>query len=154
MITALWYNKSRQRMIWTHMYHIRKSYRHLPRIKHSHLIHMTCLWLCQAKYITVVFNALYRRHMIILFVYLHGFLHMYIPYKYPRYFYICIFHINIHGIFIYVYTYITPMFFTLIYTYVSPPIYTYVHIRIFTYIDILFQAIIYWPPACSRFAIN
>lgn len=68
--------------------------------------------------------------MMILLIYLHGFLHMYITHKRPRYF-------------TYVYTYITPMFFTLIYTYVSPPIYTYVYIRIFTYIDILFQAIIY-----------
>lgn len=78
------------------MYRIRESYRHLPRIKRLHLIHMTCLWMCQTKYTTVVFYIPYRRHMMILFVYLHGFLHN--------------IHINVHGIFTYVYTYITPIF--------------------------------------------
>ena len=67
------------------------------RIKHLYLIHMVCLWLCQAKYITVVFHPPYRRHMMILLIYLHGFLHMYITHKCPRYF-------------TYVYTYITPIF--------------------------------------------
>ena len=64
---------------------------------------MVCLWLCQAKYITVVFHPPYRRHMIILLAHLHGFLHMYITHKRPRYFYICIciyhtdvFYINIY----------------------------------------------------------
>lgn len=60
------------------------------RIKHLYLIHMVCLWLCQAKYITVVFHPPYRRYMWILLVYLHGFLHKYITYKCPLYFYIYI----------------------------------------------------------------
>nr|DAE86449.1 MAG TPA: hypothetical protein [Caudoviricetes sp.] len=33
------------------------------RIKHLYLPCVVCLWLCQAKYITVVFNIPYRRHM-------------------------------------------------------------------------------------------
>lgn len=112
-------------MIWTHMYRIRESYRHLPRIKRLHLIHMTCLWMCQTKYITVVFYQPYRRHMMILLVYTHWFLHKCITYKCPRYFYICI------------YIYHTDIFYINIYIRLSTDIYIYVHTYFYIYRHII-----------------
>ena len=81
-------------------------------------------WLCQAKYITVVLYAPYRRHMMILFVYLHGFLHMYIPYKCPRYF-------------LYMYIYYTDVFYINIYICLSTDIYICVHTYFYIYRHII-----------------